>query len=219
MVLTSTRYQKSIKSVPDNHVFMLKSGGNNKKLGRRIKKTAWAGAPIFSLTLTERDTCPTSCHHWEDCYGNNMPFAARYSVADYAAFISRLEHEVDTLIAKHGKIAIRLHVLGDFFSEEYVTFWDEMLCKHPGLFIWGYTARTGCKIDMRIVMLNSAYPERCVIRWSRNNDSLLPNIRYAADESFEGQSFTCPEQTGKTDSCATCGACWQSSITVKFLSH
>jgi hypothetical protein len=112
-MLVSTRYQKSIKPVPDNHVMMLKSGGNNKKLGRRIKKTAWAGAPIFSLTLTERDTCPRSCHHWDDCYGNNMPFAARYSVADYSAFVSRLEHEIDSLIAKHGKIAIRLHVLGE----------------------------------------------------------------------------------------------------------
>ena len=150
-MLISTRYQKSIKPVPSDHVFMLKSGGNNKKLGRRIKKTAWAGAPIFSLTLTERDTCPRSCHHWEDCYGNNMPFAARYSVHDYGAFISRLEYEVDTLIAKHGKIAIRLHVLGDFFSTDYVTFWDEMLCKHDGLLIWGYTARSGCDIDKRLV--------------------------------------------------------------------
>jgi hypothetical protein len=216
-MLVSTRYQKSIKPVPDNHVMMLKSGGNNKKLGRRIKKTAWAGAPIFSLTLTERDTCPRSCHHWEDCYGNNMPFAARYSVADYSAFISRLEHEIETLIAKHGKIAIRLHVLGDFFSTDYVTFWDEMLCKFPGLLIWGYTARED-DIGKRIHRLNNSYPERCVIRWSRNKDS-ISGIRYAADESFEGKSFTCPEQTGKTESCGTCGACWQSTITVKFLSH
>ena len=217
-MLISTRYQKSIKPVPSDHVFMLKSGGNNKKLGRRIKKTAWAGAPIFSLTLTERDTCPRSCHHWEDCYGNNMPFAARYSVADYSAFVSRLEHEIETLIAKHGKIAIRLHVLGDFFSVDYVTFWDEMLCKYDGLLIWGYTARED-DIGKRIHRLNSSYPERCVIRWSRNNDSCDSNIRYAADESFEGKSFTCPEQTGKTESCGTCGACWQSTMTVKFLSH
>ena len=148
-----------------------------------------------------------------------MPFATRYSVADYSAFVSRLEQELDTLIAKHGKIAIRLHVLGDFFSTEYVTFWDEMLCKYDGLLIWGYTARSGCDIDKRIQRLNASYPERCVIRWSRNNDSCSSNIRYAADESFEGKSFTCPEQTGKTDSCATCGACWMSNLTVKFLSH
>ena len=217
-MLTTTRYRKSVKPVPTNHVQMLKSGGNNKKLGRRIKKTAWAGAPIFSLTLTERDTCPTSCHHWNDCYGNNMPFATRYSVADYGAFSGRLEQELETLFQKHDKVAVRLHVLGDFFSTEYVTFWDEMLCKFPGLLIWGYTART-CDIGKRLQRLNQTYPERCVIRWSRNEDSVSPDKRHAADESFEGKSFTCPEQTGKTDSCATCGACWMSNLTVKFLSH
>ena len=217
-MLTTTRYRKSVKPVPDNHVMMLKSGGNNKKLGRRIKKGPWANAPIFSLTLTERDTCPTSCHHWNDCYGNNMPFATRYSVADYSAFSDRLESELETLFKKHDKVAVRLHVLGDFFSTQYVTFWDEMLCKFPGLLIWGYTART-CDIGKRLQRLNQTYPERCVIRWSRNNNSDSADKRYAADESFEGTSFTCPEQTGKTDSCATCGACWQSTLTVKFLSH
>ena len=218
MTLTTTRYQKSIKPVPTNHIMMLKSGGNNTKLGRKITKGPWAGAPIYSLTLTERDTCPRTCHHWDDCYGNNMPFAARYSVEDYDAFIERLEWEIDTLIAKHGKIAIRLHVLGDFFSRFYVTFWDEMLCKHEGLHIWGYTARRGIIAD-RIERLNASYPERCVIRWSRNFTSNSKNIRYAAEESFEGKSFTCPEQTKKTESCGTCGACWQSTMTVKFLSH
>ena len=137
---------------------------------------------------------------------------------DYDAFIARLEWELDTLIAKHGKIAVRLHVLGDFFSTEYVRFWDEMLCKHSGLYIWGYTARQGV-ISNRIESLNVAYPERCVIRWSRNIQSTIPSVRFAAEESFEGKSFTCPEQTGKTDSCGTCGACWQSTMTVKFLSH
>ena len=166
--MISTRYQKSITSVPSDHIFMLKTGAKNKKLGRRIKKTAWAGAPIYQLTLVERETCPRSCHHWDDCYGNHMPFATRYDVSDYSSFVSRLEHEVDILCDKHDKVAIRLHVLGDFFSVDYVTFWDEMLCKHPNLLIWGYTARSGCDIDKRIVQLNASYPERCVIRWSRN---------------------------------------------------
>ena len=109
-------------------------------------------------------------------------------------------------------------MLGDFFSERYVTFWDEMLCKHDGLLIWGYTARRGI-ISRRIEQLNITYPERCVIRWSQNVTSKNPHIRFAADESFEGKFFTCPEQTKKTESCGTCGACWQSTMTVKFLSH
>ncbi len=51
----------------------LKSGGNNRKIGGVILKGHWKGFPIYGLTLEERATCPTSCHHWRSCYGNRMP--------------------------------------------------------------------------------------------------------------------------------------------------
>ena len=117
---TTTVYPKSIKSplVPSYQV--LKKGSNNKKLGFNIKSKKWRGSKLYSLTLVERETCPTSCHHWDDCYGNNMPFAHRFSTDGLE---TKLESEIETLLEKHPQgITIRLHVLGDFYSVDMLLF-------------------------------------------------------------------------------------------------
>ena len=130
---------------------------------------------------------------------------------------------------KHKEgIVIRLHVLGDFYSCEYVNFWEEMLLMHPKLCLLGYTARKGDNIAHAIWLLNKRFSERCVIRHSGNKeagqaiDSQEPfeeDWSYAAEESFTGKSFDCPEQTGALKDCASCGLCWTTSKTVRFISH
>ena len=214
--MTSTRYQKSIKE-NQAKILTLKKGSNNKKLGFKIIVKKWKKKRLYSLTLTERETCPESCHHWTDCYGNNMPFAHRFSVVGLE---DKLEQDIEYLLAKHKEgIVIRLHVLGDFFNIVYVKFWEDMLLEHPKLAIFGYTAREHTKpIGKALWLLNNRYNERCVIRYSRNEESTSTES-YAADESFEGDSFICPEQTGRVDNCASCGLCWIAKKTVKFLSH
>ena len=215
-MIISTRFQKSIKN-PSDSANVLKPGSNNKKLGYNVTSNRWKGKKLYSLTLVERETCPTSCHHWVDCYGNNMPFAHRYTTDNLE---DKLEQELAALIEKQPNgIVVRLHVLGDFYSVSYVKFWEEMMLKHPKLCLFGYTGREEfTAIGQRIQLLNSRFNERCVIRYSRSKEYNSGNL-YAAEESFEGDSFTCPEQTGKVKSCASCGLCWTTNKTVKFLSH
>ena len=212
---TASIYQKSLRD--PGSARMLKPGSNNAKLGFKITSPKWKGKRLYSLTLEERTTCPASCHHWDDCYGNNMPFAHRFKTPNIDLF---LEKEIAELMEKHKEgIVIRLHVLGDFFSVEYVRFWREMLFEYPKLCIFGYTGREDATlIGREIWMMNNQFNERCVIRSSRSKeyDSAWS---YAAEESFEGPSFVCPEQTGKLPSCAACGLCWSVPKTVKFLSH
>ena len=215
---TSTIYQKSIKSVDGRDI--LKKGSANKKLGYKVTAKKWSGKRLYSLTLTERETCPTSCHHWNDCYGNNMPFAHRFSTD---GLMPKLESEIATLVQKHkGGIVIRLHVLGDFFSVEYVQFWERMLLEYPTLCVYGYTGRElGTDIGDAIHLMNLRYSDRWVVRYSRNqeSESIMSGKWFAAEESFEGRSFDCPEQTGKIKDCASCGLCWMAPKTVRFLSH
>jgi hypothetical protein len=217
MSRTSTIFQKSIRSVDSARV--LKPGGNNGKLGRIVSKGRWKGKRMYSVTLVERETCPRSCHHWDDCYGNNMPFAHRFALEGLE---DKIEKELDELCTKYKKgIVVRLHVLGDFYSVPYVLFWERMLLKYDNLSIFGYTAREqGTKIGNAIFIMNLRYPDRCVIRSSRNKKyNGLGEFSYAADESFEGESFDCPEQTGKANSCADCALCWQTKKTVRFATH
>lgn len=216
--LTSTRYQKSIKS-PVGARSVLKPGGNNKKLGSRVTAKRWKGKAMFSLTLVERETCSTTCHHWADCYGNHMPFAHRFSVEGIEPI---LELEISALLAmpkNKAGIVIRLHVLGDFASVAYVAFWRRMLKEHPRLALFGYTGwPTGSPIGKAVSRLNRAYPDACLIRFSRS-ESYAGDESYAAEEGFEGDCFTCPEQTGKVASCADCALCWTTVKTVRFLTH
>jgi len=148
-----------------------------------------------------------------------MPFAHRFSNPNIDLF---LEREIESLMLKHKEgIVIRLHVLGDFYSVDYVRFWEEMLLKHPKLCLFGYTARGSLDpIGHAIWILNNRFNERCVIRQSRNHEyNANSSWSYAAEESFEGKSFDCPEQTGKIKDCASCGLCWTTKKTVRFISH
>ena len=216
-MLTSTRFQKSIKSPVDATV--LKPGRNNKKLGYKITKGKHKGKYLYSLTLTERDTCPTSCHHWDDCYGNNMPFAHRFQHGKELE--GKLSYEIGELVRKHDKgILVRLHVLGDFYSPEYVFHWSMLLDKYPTLAVYGYTARYDDSTASAIALSDMVHGDRWDIRYSKNKDySDAVQFTYAADESFSGDFFDCPEQTGQVDSCADCAACWQTTKTVRFKSH
>ena len=215
----STRYPKSVRSVGE--LSTLKPGSNNKKLGFKITSKKWRGKKLYSLTLVERETCPTTCHHWNDCYGDNMPFAHRFSTNGIE---DKLEQEISDLIKKNPQgIVIRLHVLGDFYSTDYVKFWEEMLLEYPSLCLFGYTGREeNSSIGKLLWCLNTRYNERCTIRFSRNKEfteGVQASNLFAAEESFSGASFVCPEQTGKIKNCASCGLCWTTKKTVRFLSH
>ena len=216
-----TLYPKGVKPLNDDP---LKKGSNNHKLGFRITVPTWKGKKIFSLTLEERATCPRSCHHWTDCYGNNMPFAHRYESGEDLEKTIELQLKHLLMWNKDG-IVVRLHVLGDFYSYGYIAFWNSMLLKYPKLAIFGYTALDeGTQEADYIMRLNELFPARCLLRFSRSkeyNDSPedTPYAFYAAEEGFKGKSFTCPEQLGVVKSCANCGLCWSITKTVKFLTH
>jgi hypothetical protein len=217
MTLTKTKYVKSIKPPTTN---MLKPGSNNKKLGWNITSKKWQGAKLYSLTLEERASCPTSCEQWDNCYGNNMPFAHRFKHT-HPDFLTQLEANVDAVCAKHpGGVVIRLHVLGDFFSIAYVRFWARMLDKHQNLYLFGYTHhKHGTNVGAWISLLTATYIKRCVIRFS--DDPVMDlSAQTIKPDSPKQRGIICPEQLGMADSCADCGLCWTAlNKPILFLEH
>lgn len=195
---------------------MLKPVNRNSKLGKGdfyIRKGKWAGMPMFSLSLEERRTCPTSCQQLDNCYGNNMAFAHRFDHTN-PAFYEKLSDELHTLTSKYKQgVVIRLHVLGDFFDEQYVQWWDQQTKQNPKLHVFGFTAHTTrSNIGQRIAAWNATSHRRVWVRFSNaGNKPMAANV--------EGYGFTCPEQTGATESCLTCGACWSTERAVSFNEH
>jgi hypothetical protein len=216
-----TIYPTTVRAGRDR--WALKSGNNAKKIGSEILKGKWKNFPVFTLTLEERRTCPTTCHHWRSCFGNKMDLADR--VASGPDLIWRLEREVALLEMRHPTgFAVRLHVLGDFFSVEYVQFWHTLLERHPALHVFGFTARWDAANDpiaAALVALVKQQWDRFAIRFSNAPSPFAAPATISIEHPYQKPSaaILCPEQVGKTESCSTCGLCWASTRRIAFLQH
>jgi hypothetical protein len=201
-------------------VQVLKPASANSKLGKGlavIMKGAWKGFPLFTLTLEERATCPPNCERWRECYGNGMAFAHRFEAG--STLEAKIRREVAALAAlyPHG-FAIRLHILGDFYSVPYVEMWAGLMENYPMLHVYGYTARNTGAIADSLRMVRTRYGSRWWVRISSSETYSGRDIFASHDVPFV-HGIVCPEQTGKTASCLTCGLCWSTSSTIKFIDH
>jgi hypothetical protein len=202
----------------------------NVKLGKKVTKGKLAGFPIYTLTLEELATCPRSCAHWADCYGNNMPFATRYAVG--AEFENMLADELAALQKRHPKgFLVRLHILGDFYSVGYVAKWGKWLAQFPALHIYGYTANQPDAADAQeraigqaVLTLRNACGDRFAIRFSGNFNDATMTANSADDARAMAavkakQAFICPVQTDRVADCGSCTLCWASRKPVVFITH
>ena len=222
----STMFPKARRNVADiNNVIKL---SKNKKLSDetlpQVKKGKYKGYVIHTLTLEERATCPRECFHWDDCYGNNMAFAHR--IQHGPELENKIRIEVDKLCNTYKGVMIRLHVLGDFYSVEYVNLWLELLLDYDNLAIWGYTGhKPTSPIGREINKGRTFTSARFNIRFSDAGDmnfSALSSDKprdTITIQDYEKRATVCPEQTGKTPNCASCALCWQSLDPIIFLTH
>lgn len=207
-----TIHPKMVRPVTDYASRLLKPASSNDKLGNGsnvIAKGHWRGFAMYSLTLEERSTCDRSCQQWSNCFGNNMRFAHRVGADDPDLLMLRLNDELDHLSRVHPDgFVIRLHVLGDFFSVDYVDFWADALRAYPSLRLFGYTHRTG---SIGEAIAKHLQNDRAWIRFSDKGGTMSANVN--------GEGIVCPEQSGKTASCLTCGLCWTTTKAIAFIEH
>lgn len=207
---------------------VLISGINNAKLGRLVTKGAWAGSPIYHLSLEERKTCPRSCANWAECFGNGMPAAARFRYN--ANLMDALDAQLAGLNQKYPDgFAVRLHVLGDFPDIDYVNAWKGWSDKYRALQIEGYTAHPrASEIGQAIWKMNLRRPMRWQIRNSVPMDA--PCAPMQVSTLWDGANappqhmgaIVCPQELGKTATCGSCALCWSPAMRNKrvlFLGH
>lgn len=209
---------------PDELGRVLKDGHQSRKIGKTVQKGRLKDAPIFTLTLEERASCPrplpdgTGCREWAACYGNNMQAAER--VVHGPDLIAALARELTALAERHPVFLVRLHVLGDFWSVKYVRFWHAMLAQLPGLHVFGFTAHAPSSPIGRalgLMALDHGWG-RAAIRFSGAAHELRA-ARVIGPGERDAGSVPCPAQSGGTDCCATCALCWQSERSISFRRH
>jgi len=209
---------------PSESPTILVSGGNSRKLGDRVVKGAWSGFPIFQLSLEERATCPDTCFHFATCYGNGMPQARRHRHGE--ELVTYLRAELTDLQDEHPNgFVVRLHVLGDFYSVEYVDAWASFLDAFPALHVFGYTAwPRGSEIGAAVKRLTDKRWDRFAMRFSDavSKPQGTTTIWRVPEADNIPEGLVCPAQTGKTDCCGTCGICWSETArdkTIVFVAH
>jgi hypothetical protein len=216
-----TRYPKKVLK-PAANTNVLKGGVNNKKIGSHVSKGIWAGLPIYTLTLQERATCWSGCKHYRDCYGNKMHLAPRHAHGpELEVAIGR---QLEQLNGRHPNgFTVRLHVLGDFYSVEYVNAWAEWLTQYPRLRVFGYTAwPPSSPVGTAIAALVEQHGwGRAAIRFSDGGGSHRCTTSMNATDlrgRVEG-GIVCPVQSGDAACCGSCTLCWSTEKNVVFLTH
>lgn len=216
----TTLYGARVAS-PTADIFVLKSGEHSRKIGSRVVKGRWRGMPIYTLTLEERATCPRDCQHWQTCFGNKMNWSVRWRAGP--ALEAKLVEEVAILAREHPSgFVVRLHVLGDFYSVEYVVLWAALIDRHRALHVFGYTARDPERdpIGSQLDAISHARWHRFAVRFSntwRAQRSSLTLWRPGRIPPNVG--IVCPAQTGGTDCCGTCALCWSTRKNIFFQLH
>lgn len=209
---------------PKDSPAILVSGENSRKLGSHVTKGPWSGFPIYQLSLEERATCPRECFHWNTCYGNGMQMARRHKNDD--TLIPYLRAELTDLQDEFPRgFVVRLHVLGDFFSVEYVAAWRQFLKDFPALHVFGYTAHPkDSEIGKDLLAITEKQFDRFAIRFSASEPQPqgATTIWRMPEDDNVWEGIVCPAQTGKTDCCGSCGLCWAVSAkekTIAFIAH
>lgn len=210
---------------PETRETILKDGKDNQKIGGDVMVGRLKGATIRTLSLEERATCPASCLHWRTCYGNAMPRARRWRPGP--GFEDALAAEVRETCARHAKVLVRLHVLGDFYSMRYLALWVGLLDDLPGLNVFGFTAwRRGSEIGDGIARVRDALGRRFAIRHSGVTGPWGSfTFDFPTQKKRIGDAIVCPEQlSGNGDGppgvhCGNCGACWRGDKPIGFMEH
>lgn len=225
MVEERTMFPNMIRT-PAQAGRVLKSGGHNRKIGASVMIGRLKGAPILTLTLPERSTCP-ACENRADCYLNNMPMAQRIAPgADLEAAL--LEEVFELAGANPGGFLIRIHIGGDFYSWDYLKCWARMLRDFPPLNVFGFTAwPAASEIGADIAALRSRFSPRFEIRHSGSHEAHGSfQIDFPTHMRKIAGGIICPEMRDgylapeKQTHCGSCGLCWTGAdFPIVFIKH
>lgn len=202
---------------------VLVGGANNRKIGGDVLVGRLRGAKILTLTLEERATCPRACQHWRSCYGNNMQWPTRWRHGP--ELIDKIAAEIAEHCAGGRCVLVRLHVLGDFWSVDYVQSWEALLDEYPGLHVFGFTAwAPDTPIGGEIAAVRQFNPGRFMIRHSGSCYAWGAfTLDHATRRKRIGEAIVCPEQrdagTARATHCGNCGVCWATDRPIAFMEH
>jgi len=111
-------------------------------------------------------------------------------------------------IRKSKAPAFRLHVIGDFYSVEYVEKWIEIATELTEVAFFGSTRSWRCEFLSKVMKKFRDLPNVFIKASVDATDNLDPFSCGWRVWSVEGVGLPCPHDYGLVESCAACKRCW-----------
>lgn len=118
--------------------------------------------------------------------------------------------------AKQGNVIVRLHSEGDFFSKEYIRFWNDVVSINKNVRFWAYT-KSWVIPELRKELEELEKLDNINIYYSWDNTmaekpinhklAILTNDIKVYKEKRKQDMVICPEQYNMVECCADCGIC------------
>lgn len=168
--------------------------------------------PSFSLPVIV--TCPGKtpfCDHY--CYGLKGQFTAvSIKEKNDKRLDASLEDDFADIIVGEIRKAIapafRLHVIGDFYTRDYVEKWIEIAERLPTIIFFGSTRSWRCEFMDDALKRLRDLPNVYIKASVDVADNLEPLTCGWNIWSVEGEGVPCPHDYGLVESCAKCKRCW-----------
>lgn len=194
--------------------FYLERG--NRKIGSHSKYYD----SIFVWNLPAVVTCP-GASEWCMSYCYNADprkdvFPIDKWARNWGAFIndpSRLKEEIiQEIDGVAGKVGVRVHSSGDFFSVEYIAFWTDIVRHLQNTDFWAYTRSwTASSLLPALQELQKLDNIELFASWDESMREPPEGWRRSIVISSRAEILTrgiiCPEQTGAVENCANCRYC------------
>ncbi|MBA7688194.1 hypothetical protein ES703_96673 [subsurface metagenome] len=168
--------------------------------------------PSFSLPVVT--TCPGKTPFCERyCFGLKGNFRLlnvleandrRLDATLRSDFVDIMVNEIRQTRAP----AFRLHVVGDFYSVEYIHKWVDIAGALPDVIFFGSTRSWRCEFLSEAIKLLRDLDNFYMKASVDATDTLSPQGCGWSTWAVEGRGMTCPHDEGKVANCLECKRCW-----------
>lgn len=173
--------------------------------------------PSFSLPVIT--TCPGKTPFCEQyCYGLRGMFTlTEISDSNERRLDASLRSDFVPIIVREIREkrfpAFRLHVIGDFYSAEYIKKWIEIATIIDEVIFFGSTRSWRCDFLAETLKEFRDLPNVYMKASVDDTDELDPFACGWRVWSIEGKGQPCPHDSKAVSSCASCGRCWNQEDT------
>ena len=194
--------------------------GNKKTMntGKKIKKIFVWNIPYWITCPGRTKWCKKNCYNADDrieVYDINRWKDNLWFYFNKPELLKKIIN--NQLANLEYPAAVRIHSSGDFFSNDYIAFWMDIIKKNRNIFFWCYTR--SWRVDGLKEKIKELANEENVNLYASIDESeegfytidyklcVVYNVDNFLKEVDKNEKFICPEQINKSNGCADCANC------------